>query len=182
MPTETPEFVAPRQPAAATLALFGLGANLGDAQATLRAALEDLARIPHSAPGRVSSLWRSAPVDAEGPDYCNAVAELHTCLQPLDLLHHLQGIERHHGRRRPHGVRNAPRTLDLDLLCLGSLRMEHAELVLPHPRMHQRAFVLAPLQEIHPEWRLPDGRHIADAVQGLRAGGQRLQRIAQAGV
>ncbi len=166
-----------RAPDVRTRALVGLGANLGDAEATLRSALRALQACPGCALLGCSGLWSSAPVDAEGPDFHNAVAELGCDCEPLDLLRQLQRIEYSHGRQRPSGVRNAPRTLDLDLLCFGDLRLDTPELRLPHPRMHLRAFVLAPLAELHPQWRLPGGEPIADALRRLEAGGQRLRRI-----
>ena len=162
---------------AADLALIGLGANLGDAPATLRAAVHELDRLPRTGLRAVSGLWRSAPLDASGPDYCNAVAELRTGLSAEALLDHLLRLELRHGRRRPPGVRHAPRTIDLDLLCLGRLHRQGPRLSLPHPRMHERAFVLAPLQEIHPDWQLPDGEPIAQALLRLRRDGQQLQRV-----
>ncbi len=158
-------------------ALIGMGANLGDAAATLRSALNGLARLPGCRLLRASGLWSSAPLDADGPEYCNAVAELHSELAPLELLDRLQQLEQLHGRVRPPGVRNAPRTLDLDLLCFGDARIDLARLSLPHPRMHERAFVLAPLAELHPDWQLPDGEPIAAAVQRLRAAGQQVRRL-----
>lgn len=158
-------------------ALVGLGANLGDAAATLRAALDDLGRLPGCRLLRVSGLWSSSPVDAGGPDYCNAVAELASSLAPLALLRAMQDIEDRHGRVRPAGVRNAPRTLDLDMLCFGDVRLEHARLILPHPRMHLRAFVLAPLAEIRPDWRLADGEPIDAAVRRLLDAGQQVRRV-----
>ena len=160
-------------------ALIGLGANLGDAAATLRAALLDLGALRGCALLRVSGLWRSAPVDAGGPDYCNAVAELRCEHTAPELLRQMQDIESRHGRVRPPGMRNAPRTLDLDLLCFGELRLELEQLTLPHPRMHERAFVLAPLAEIHPDWRLPDGEAIGDALLRLQRAGQQVRRIGE---
>ena len=136
-------------------ALVGLGANLGDAAATLRAALLELDALQGCSLLRVSGLWRSAPVDAGGPDYCNAVAELRCEHGAEELLRRMQHIESRHGRVRPQGVRNAPRTLDLDLLCFGELRLQLDRLTLPHPRMHERAFVLVPLAELAPECRIP---------------------------
>jgi 2-amino-4-hydroxy-6-hydroxymethyldihydropteridine diphosphokinase len=127
----------------------GLGANLGDARATVEAAFAALDALPGTRCVARSSLYRSAPVDADGPDYLNAVAELRTTMQPLVLLRSLQAIEARFGRGRPY--RNAPRTLDLDLLCYGERRLASAELTLPHPRMHERAFVQLPLAELAPE-------------------------------
>lgn len=135
------------------LAYIGLGANLGDARAALEAALQALAALPGTKLLRRSSLYRSAPIESSGPDYLNAVAELHTGLGPLELLHALQAIERDHGRERPY--RNAPRTLDLDLLLHGDLTLDTPELTLPHPRAHLRAFVLLPLCELAPALRVP---------------------------
>ena len=136
-----------------TTAWIGLGANLGDRTAALRTALAALAALPGTRLLRVSSLYRSAPVDAGGPDYLNAVAEIATQLPPHDLLAALQAIEHAAGRERPY--RNAPRTLDLDILLYGDLRLDSATLMLPHPRLHERAFVLLPLAELAPERVLP---------------------------
>jgi 2-amino-4-hydroxy-6-hydroxymethyldihydropteridine diphosphokinase len=148
---------APRVDAAAPLAYVGLGANLGDAPATLRRAWMDLAAVPGVSAVRVSSLWRSAPVQAQGPDFFNAVAELRCTLAPMALLEALWAIEQSHGRERPY--HHAPRTLDLDLLLLGGLVLDTPRLTLPHPRLHQRAFVLRPLLELWPEaWHPTLGR------------------------
>jgi len=151
-------------------AWVGLGANLGDARAALRGAVRALADLPGTQLRQVSSLYRSAPVDAGGPDYLNAVAELHTQLPALALLHALQAIEQAAGRERPY--RNAPRTLDLDVLLYGDERHATAELTVPHPRMGERAFVLLPLAEIAP------GR--VDAVRLQSVAGQRIERAAPA--
>jgi 2-amino-4-hydroxy-6-hydroxymethyldihydropteridine diphosphokinase len=130
-------------------AFIGLGANLGDAQAALQATLQGLAHLPETRLLRSSRIYRSAPVDAGGPDYLNAVAQLETRLTAPALLAHLQALEQAAGRERPY--RNAPRTLDLDLLLYGSARIESARLIVPHPRLRQRAFVLLPLQELAPQ-------------------------------
>jgi 2-amino-4-hydroxy-6-hydroxymethyldihydropteridine diphosphokinase len=127
----------------------GLGANLGDARATLLAAAEELRLTPQVRVVQLSKLYRSAPVDATGPDFINAVAELRTELEPLQLLHALQAIEQGHGRQRSY--RNAPRTLDLDLLLYGQRVWHDTTLTLPHPRLHQRAFVLLPLLALAPD-------------------------------
>ena len=144
----------------------GLGANLGDAQANVREALQT--RVV-----AVSSFYRSAPVDAGGPDYVNAVAELRTQLTPQALLEQLQVIERHAGRERPY--HHAPRTLDLDLLLFGERRVNSPDLVVPHPRLALRAFVLVPLAELAPQFRLVDGRNVAQALAALT--GQRVDVI-----
>lgn len=130
------------------VAYVGLGANLGDAAQAVIGAIDGIARLPRTAVTARSSLYRSAPVDAAGPDYVNAVIELRTGLNAFELLLQLQQIERGAGRTRPY--RHAPRTLDLDLLLFGSASMASARLTLPHPRMAQRAFVLLPLAEIAP--------------------------------
>ena len=131
-----------------TLAFVAIGANLGDAQATVRQAMADLAGLPHSRVSARSSLYRSAPVDASGPDFINAVVALDTDLAPEALLAALQQLELRAGRERPY--RNAPRTLDLDLLRHGDTVMHSATLTLPHPRLEERAFVLLPLAEVAP--------------------------------
>jgi len=148
-------------------AWVGLGANLGDARASVGAALEALGRLPQTRLLRASSLYRSAPWQADGPDFINAVAEVHTHLSAPDLLQELQALEQAAGRARPY--RNAPRTLDLDLLAYGAARIESARLTLPHPRLHERAFVLWPLAEIAPE------RVSAAALE--RVAGQRIERL-----
>ncbi|WP_457390150.1 2-amino-4-hydroxy-6-hydroxymethyldihydropteridine diphosphokinase [Roseateles sp. P5_E1] len=131
-------------------AYVGLGANLGaDPSATLTQAALRLAALPGSHVAALSSVWRSAPVDAGGPDFLNAVVALDTTLLPIELLDALQAIELAHGRERPY--RNAPRTLDLDLLLYGELTLDTPRLTLPHPRLGERAFVLRPLLEIAPE-------------------------------
>ena len=127
---------------------MALGANLGDARATVAQALRALRQLPATRVTATSSLYRSAPVDAYGPDFINAVAQLETQLAPLDLLVALQRLEDAAGRERPY--RNAPRTLDLDLLLHGDTTMDTPTLTLPHPRMWERAFVLVPLAEIAP--------------------------------
>ena len=129
-------------------AYIGLGANLGDAAATVAAAMQALGRLPQTNLVARSSLYRSAPHQASGPDYINAVVELRTELAPLALLLELQNIEQQHSRTRPY--HHAPRTLDLDLLLLGDEVLNTRELCLPHPRLHLRAFVLRPLMEIAP--------------------------------
>ncbi|MGM9480543.1 2-amino-4-hydroxy-6-hydroxymethyldihydropteridine diphosphokinase [Roseateles sp. NT4] len=131
-------------------AYVGLGANLGaNLSATLTQAALRLAALPGTQVAALSSTWRSAPVDAGGPDFLNAVAALDTTLAPLELLDALQAIELAHGRERSY--RNAPRTLDLDLLLYGELTLDTPRLTLPHPRLGERAFVLLPLLEIAPE-------------------------------
>ncbi|WP_436278457.1 2-amino-4-hydroxy-6-hydroxymethyldihydropteridine diphosphokinase [Ottowia thiooxydans] len=130
------------------VAYVGLGANLGDAQGSILAAMSSLGRLRQTTVTSLSSLYRTAPMDSSGPDYINAVAEVSTGLTAPDLLRELQRLEWAAGRERPY--RNAPRTLDLDLLLYGDARIESSLLTLPHPRLHERAFVLVPLSEIAP--------------------------------
>lgn len=131
------------------LAALGVGANLGDPGAAVRKAIEDLAQLPGTVTVAVSSLYSSAPLDADGPDYVNAVVQVRTALSPDALLAALQAIEQQAGRERPY--RNAPRTLDLDILLYGEHRVDRDDLQIPHPRMWQRAFVVLPLAEIAPD-------------------------------
>lgn len=148
-------------------AFVALGANLGDAAQTLRDALQTLACAPGIRLVQASSLYRTAPVDASGPDYINAVAEVATTLTAPALLAALQAVENGAGRERPY--RNAPRTLDLDLLLYGSAHIDSPDLTVPHPRMGERAFVLVPLREIAPGL-------VNDDVL-TRVSGQAIQRL-----
>lgn len=150
------------------VAWVGLGANLGDAQATLVRAVQALAALPGGRLVALSSLYRSAPVDAAGPDYLNAVAGLRGPWSPQALLDALQAIEQAEGRLRPY--RNAPRTLDLDLLLHGAHRCETPTLTLPHPRMNERAFVLLPLAEVAPA--------LVSSAALSAVAGQRIERLA----
>lgn len=136
-------------PTLAVHAWVGLGANLGEPAAALRQAVHALAHTPGIRLLRTSSLYRSAPVDSGGPDYLNAVAEIATTFDPHALLAALQAMEQAAGRERPY--RNAPRTLDLDLLLYGTQHIATPELTVPHPRMFERAFVLRPLAELAPQ-------------------------------
>lgn len=135
------------------IAYIGIGANLGDARANVADAIARLAALPASTLLAASSLYRTAPIDAGGDDYLNAVAKIDTALAPHELLQALHGIEQAHGRERPY--RNAPRTLDLDLLLYGDEIVATTTLQVPHPRLHQRAFVLVPLLELAPGLNLP---------------------------
>ena len=133
---------------------IALGANLGDPVATVRAAIDALRELPDTEFVAASSLYRTAPVGLRHqPDFINAVVAVDTALPPLDLLRQLLAIEARHGRVR--SIPNAPRTLDLDLLLHGDALLQGSELTLPHPRMHQRAFVLRPLLEIAADLTLP---------------------------
>lgn len=130
-------------------ALVALGANLGDARSRVIQALGALAALPMTRLVRASSLYRTAPYQAQGPDFINAVARLDTSLTAPALLHELQGLENAAGRARPYP--NAPRTLDLDVVMYGDATMDSPALTLPHPRWHERAFVVWPLREVAPE-------------------------------
>lgn len=154
-------------------AFVGLGANLGSAADTLEAAIERLAALPGTRLEARSSLWRTAPVDAGGPDYLNAVAMVRTALDAPGLLDALLDIEREFGRERP--FQNAPRTLDLDLLLHGQATVSVPGLVVPHPRMHLRGFVLAPLLEIAPAVRIPGIGPAAACLPACQD--QRVERI-----
>ena len=170
MTTRTPTPARESSPGAT--AFVGLGANLGDARATLRAALNELRALAEPGSFRASSLYGSAPVDAGGPDYVNAVACLRTPLAPHALLDALQAIERDFGRERPY--RNAPRTLDLDILLFGvdgdggGMQVNDRRLVLPHPRAAQRGFVLEPLAQLWPHGTLPGAGRVADLLAATR--------------
>jgi 2-amino-4-hydroxy-6-hydroxymethyldihydropteridine diphosphokinase len=149
------------------IAYIGIGANLGDAQANVADALVRLAAIPGTHLLRASHNYRTAPIDSSGDDYINAVACLDTSLPAHELLAALQAIEQAHGRERPY--RNAPRTLDLDLLLYGDQSIDTPALQVPHARMLERAFVLVPLLEIAPGVSVPGhgrARDYAAAVAG----------------
>lgn len=130
-------------------AYVAIGANLGDARLMVLQAFADLALLPHSQLSACSALYRTAPHEAQGPDFVNAVARIDTGLSAPGLLDALQLLENHAGRLRPYV--NAPRTLDLDLLFYGDAHMQSPRLILPHPRWRERAFVLYPLADVWPE-------------------------------
>ena len=127
----------------------GLGANLGHARQSIDSAILALGKLPETLLVGRSSFYQSAPFQADGPDYTNAVVHLRTRLNAIDLLRAFQSVENLAGRERPY--RNAPRTLDIDLLLYGDGNIQSPELQVPHPRMHERAFVLLPLSELAPE-------------------------------
>jgi len=149
--------VAPGSPAArrtredypTVQAFVAIGANLGDAQAAVKAAMDAIGTIERTVVTARSSLYRSAPVDAAGPDFINAVVAVRTGLTAEAFLAELHLLEEQAGRERP--FPNAPRTLDLDLLMHGNAIKDTPALALPHPRMRDRAFVLKPLAEIAPD-------------------------------
>ena len=159
------------------LAFIGLGSNLAHPRRQLARAAIALAQLPCSRLVALSRNYATAPIGVAGPqpDYVNAVAIVRTTLAPRALLRRMQAIERRHRRRRDGGTpRNAPRTLDLDLLLFGRRRINIAQLTIPHPRMHERAFVLRPLLDVAPVVRIP-GRGLASHQwRGVR--GQRIAR------
>ncbi len=155
-------------------AYVALGANLGDATATVSAAAAALAGIPEIRLVAISSLYQTAPVGLKHqPDFINAVAAVDTALTAELLLETLFALEARFGRSR--SVPNAPRSLDLDLLLYGETRLDEPRLTLPHPRMHQRAFVLAPLAEIAPECLIPGRGSVRVLLEACRD--QRLVRL-----
>ncbi|HYD94329.1 MAG TPA: 2-amino-4-hydroxy-6-hydroxymethyldihydropteridine diphosphokinase [Noviherbaspirillum sp.] len=156
-----------------TPAYIGIGANLGDAQDAVRRAIALLAALPGSRLAGQSSLFSTAPVDAGGDDYVNAVVRIDTELAPADLLQALHAIEQDFGRERPY--RNAPRTLDLDILLYGEARIASASLTVPHPRLTERAFVLIPLLQLDPLISIP-GQGPAHAFVPAVAG-QSIRKI-----
>jgi 2-amino-4-hydroxy-6-hydroxymethyldihydropteridine diphosphokinase len=157
-----------------TPAYIGIGSNLDHPRAQVERALEELGAIARSRLAARSSLYASAPLGYEAqPEFVNAVARLDTDLEALELLCELQAIETRHGRRR--SFANAPRTLDLDLLLFGEQRIAAPELVVPHPRMHERAFVLLPLLEIAPGVNIPGSGSAAACAAALS--GQKVARL-----
>jgi 2-amino-4-hydroxy-6-hydroxymethyldihydropteridine diphosphokinase len=153
LPESDPRLNAPAFARPWVLATIGIGANLGDALANVKWALTALHTLPLSRWVRESGLYRSAPREtlpghAAGDDYVNAVAQIETQLSAPALLQALQALEQRQGRERPY--RNAPRSLDLDLLLYGDAQIDSPQLQVPHPRMYSRAFVLLPLAEIAP--------------------------------
>jgi 2-amino-4-hydroxy-6-hydroxymethyldihydropteridine diphosphokinase len=156
-------------------AYVALGSNLGDPLATVQAAFSALRSLPDTVLVAASSLYRSAPVGLRNqPDFINAVAALDTRLDAEALLEELFAIEARFGRRRD--FHHAPRTLDLDLLLYGEEKRATPRLTLPHPRMHERAFVLLPLVEIAPEATLPGRGRAADWLEACRE--QKLTKLA----
>ena len=151
---------------ASVRAFIGVGANLGDPRAQVQGGIAALRALPRSVVVAQSSLYASTPVHASGPDFVNAVVEVDTALPAIELLRALQAIEYRHGRVR--STPNAPRTLDLDLLVYGAARSSDPVLELPHPRLHERAFVLRPLLEIAPELAAPGIGALAPWLERVR--------------
>jgi 2-amino-4-hydroxy-6-hydroxymethyldihydropteridine diphosphokinase len=153
------------------VAYVGLGSNLAHPRRQIARALAAIARLPRTRIVGLSPNYATAPIATTfpQPDFVNAVVALRTSLSPRPLLRRLQAIERRHGRTRDSSTpRNSPRTLDLDLLLYGRRHIRLPQLTVPHPRMHERAFVLTPLLDIAPAIVIP-GR-------GLARGGRRAVR------
>lgn len=147
-----------------SIAFIALGSNLQQPQQQVEQAFQELALLPQSKLLKCASLYRTAPVGYDNqPDFINSAATLETTLSPLELLRALLDIENRHGRERP--FPNAARVLDLDLLLYDDVIMNTAELTLPHPRMHERGFVLLPLAEIAPELLIPQHGKVAELAQ-----------------
>jgi 2-amino-4-hydroxy-6-hydroxymethyldihydropteridine diphosphokinase len=155
------------------VAYIGLGSNLGDSRAAIDNAFAALSGLESTLALRSSSLYRSESIGAVAPDYLNAVVELRTRLDAVELLTALQQIEDAHARTRSYP--NAPRTLDLDLLLYGDRVLATPKLTVPHPRLHKRAFVLLPLLELAPDVAIP-GRGRADALLASVAA-QRVDKL-----
>ena len=154
-------------------AYIGIGANLGDARANVADAIARLARLPGATLVDASASYRTAPIDSSGDDYINAVARITTTLPAEALLLALHAIEAQHGRERPY--RNAPRTLDLDLLLYGEEQIASATLTVPHPRITERAFVLVPLLELAPAISVPGKGAAGDYLASVA--GQAISRL-----
>lgn len=154
-------------------AYIGIGANLGDAKATVLASFAAINQASNITLVGTSSLYRTEPIDAGGEDYINAVAHIQTTLSAQDLLNALQNIEQEFGRERPYY--HAPRTLDLDVLLYDDITLVTPTLTLPHPAITERAFVLVPLTEIVPTLIIPHKGLAADYLAQVKA--QRIERI-----
>ncbi|WP_298135509.1 2-amino-4-hydroxy-6-hydroxymethyldihydropteridine diphosphokinase [Acidiferrobacter sp.] len=156
-------------------AIVGLGGNLGETAATLSAAREALSGLAHTTLVAASSLYRTAPMGGpDQPDYLNAVCRLQTALAPEGLAAALFAVERRLGRIRT-GLRNEPRVIDIDLLYYEGVVCEGPALILPHPRLRERAFVLYPWAEIMPDFCIPKLGALADLRRAVRD--QRVERL-----
>lgn len=159
----------------AVRAYIGLGSNLADPVSQVRAGMAALTQLEQTRVEACSSFYRTAPIGLrEQPDFINAVCRVHTGQTPTTLMHNLLEIERVHGRVR-HGDKGGPRTLDLDLLLFGNQAIQMTELTVPHPRLHERAFVLYPLYEIEPDLVIPGRGVLRELLAGCA--GQPVQKI-----
>jgi 2-amino-4-hydroxy-6-hydroxymethyldihydropteridine diphosphokinase len=153
---------------AVVTAFIALGSNIDGPEQQIGRGLSEIGALPQTRLARVSSLYRSAPVGYRNqPDFINAVAAVETTLAPRALLDHLLAIERAHGRVRE--FPNAPRTLDLDIILYGARALQEPGLAIPHPRMHERAFVIVPLVEIAPDATVPGRGRAGDLLAGVDA-------------
>jgi 2-amino-4-hydroxy-6-hydroxymethyldihydropteridine diphosphokinase len=151
---------------ATVTAFVALGSNIDEPEQQIGRGLSEIGALPETRIARVSSLYRSAPVGyRDQPDFLNAVAAVETGLAPRALLDHLLAIERAHGRVRD--FPNAPRTLDLDIILYGERALQEPDLAIPHPRMHERAFVIVPLVEIAPDATVPGRGRASDLLPGV---------------
>lgn len=150
------------------LVTIALGANLGEPLATLRKVVAEIEASPDFTDVMVSSFYDTSPVESSGPDYVNAVLQAETTLDPKEVLHRLQALENRYGRVRPAGVVNAPRTLDLDVLLYDDLVSDDPELLIPHPRMTGRLFVLVPLADLTGEEFVLEGRTLGEWIAVVR--------------
>ena len=150
------------------LVTIALGANLGEPLATLRKVVAEIEASPDFTDVKVSSFYDTSPVESSGPDYVNAVLQAETTLDPKEVLHRLQALENRYGRVRPAGVVNAPRTLDLDVLLYDDLVSDDPELLIPHPRMTGRLFVLVPLADLTGEEFVLEGRTLGEWIAAVR--------------
>jgi 2-amino-4-hydroxy-6-hydroxymethyldihydropteridine diphosphokinase len=154
-----------------TRAFVGLGSNLGDRESTLRAAIGRLRSLPETEVRRVSTLRNTEPVGyVDQPRFLNGAVELETGLSARELLDALLALERGFGRDRTAAVPQGPRTLDLDLLLYGDETIEEAGLQVPHPRLHQRGFVLEPLAELDPLLEVPGRGPLQELLTRLDSG------------
>lgn len=150
------------------LVTIALGANLGEPLATLRKVVAEIKASSDFTDVMVSSFYDTSPVESSGPDYVNAVLQAETTLDPKEVLHRLQALENRYGRVRPAGVVNAPRTLDLDVLLYDDLVSDDPELLIPHPRMTGRLFVLVPLADLTGEEFVLEGRTLGEWIAAVR--------------
>lgn len=150
------------------LVTIALGANLGEPLATLRKVVSEIEASPDFSEVKVSPFYDTSPVESSGPDYVNAVLTAKTDLAPKEVLHRLQKLEIRYGRVRPEGVVNAPRTLDLDVLLYDDLTSDDPELLIPHPRMTGRLFVLVPLADLMGEDFVLEGRTLGEWIAAVR--------------
>jgi 2-amino-4-hydroxy-6-hydroxymethyldihydropteridine diphosphokinase len=158
---------------AAVVAYVGIGSNLGDARGNVQRAILRLEKLPGTRLLGQSNLFITAPIDAGGDDYVNAVAGIETALPAAVLLQELQAIEQEFGRERPY--RNAPRTLDLDILLYGQQKISTESLTVPHPRLTERAFALIPLLQLDPFVAIPGKGPAHSFVPGVA--GQAIKKV-----